>query len=466
MPIIAISRGSHSGGTQLAERLHERLGWRVLSQETMSEAVQKYGVSEEELNRGLDMPANFFERFTHRKRRYILAAQAAIADLFAEGNGIYHGLAGQFLFGGLCNVFKVRLIAPMDFRIAQTMAARGMTRGEAVRYIQDVDERRAKWGRQMFGVDWSDPDLYDLVVNLEQMTVESAADLVAEVLERGDYRPTPRCLQEFKNFALERKIRAEIFFNSPYNPDTVRIIADNGRVVLGGGSAFEADRNAILDIVREIPGVEGVRAESGTDMQVSSRDLGIGLTSNDTKAKDVMMPPGKYPTVPEWASIRDTIVALGASAVLLEDGYLLPPRYVLVQDAEGRLVGVVSRRELLKGLVPQLAEAERSQAAIREIAGFGGDMPAEIMVRWTSLFTHSAVAASAEPVRTVMAPVKGTVNVEDSLSTVVTTMIQNHVDLIPVLDGDKVAGVVLMTNIFDIVAQFIMEHGGGSGSGS
>jgi hypothetical protein len=32
--------------------------------------------------------------------------------------------------------------------------------------------------------------------------------------------------------------------------------------------------------------------------------------------------------------------------------------------------------------------------------------------------------------------------------------------LVPVLDGQRVAGVVLMTNIFDIVAQYVMEHGG------
>jgi hypothetical protein len=39
-------------------------------------------------------------------------------------------------------------------------------------------------------------------------------------------------------------------------------------------------------------------------------------------------------------------------------------------------------------------------------------------------------------------------------------MLHHGVDLVPVLEGQRVAGVVLMTNIFDIVAQFIMEHGG------
>ena len=75
MAIIAISRGSFSGGSRLAEELHSLLGWRVLSQEVITEAARKYGVSEEEMLRALDHPANFFERMTRRKQRYILASR-------------------------------------------------------------------------------------------------------------------------------------------------------------------------------------------------------------------------------------------------------------------------------------------------------------------------------------------------------------------------------------------------------
>jgi len=39
-------------------------------------------------------------------------------------------------------------------------------------------------------------------------------------------------------------------------------------------------------------------------------------------------------------------------------------------------------------------------------------------------------------------------------------MLFHGIDLVAVLDGTKVVGVVIMTNIFDIVAQFVMEHGG------
>ena len=37
-------------------------------------------------------------------------------------------------------------------------------------------------------------------------------------------------------------------------------------------------------------------------------------------------------------------------------------------------------------------------------------------------------------------------------------MIHYRFDIVPVMSGDKVAGVVLMTEIFDTVANYILEH--------
>jgi len=158
-------------------------------------------------------------------------------------------------------------------------------------------------------------------------------------------------------------------------------------------------------------------------------------------------------------------VAVSASAIKLEDGHIVLPRYVLIGDDQDQLVGVVSRRELLKGLVPHLRQDRESAAHIRELVPFGGKTPSELFIRWTSLFSKAALEASKESVQSVMVEIRGTVQVDDSLSTVISTMLCHGVDLVAVLDGTKVVGVVLMTNIFDIVAQFVMEHGGRSGSG-
>ena len=71
------------------------------------------------------------------------------------------------------------------------------------------------------------------------------------------------------------------------------------------------------------------------------------------------------------------------------------PRYVLVLDDDDRLVGVVSRRELLKGLIPHLHEDREAAAHIKELVPFGGSMPSDVAIRWTSLFSRSASQRAA-----------------------------------------------------------------------
>jgi len=466
MPIITISRGTCSGGARLAEELHKRLGWKVLSQEDVSSAAAKaYRMTEQELFRGLYLPANFYERFTHRKTRYLLATQATVTELLDDGNGIYHGLAGQFLFADLCNAFKVRIVAPMEYRIETAMQRFGLKRDEARRHIRDADEYRSRWGRQIFHADITDADLYDLVINLEHVPINRAATMITEIMEGDDYRPTAQCVQEYRDFALERRIKAELFFNSPFTPDISHVEVRDSEVFLSGDKAFAVAESGLVDFVGKVRGVEKITTDHGTVGAVDIRlDPAFALSSRDTTARDVMLPPERYPHCQLSCTIREAIVALSASAVKLQDGYIMLPRYVLVLDDGDRLVGVVSRRELLKGLIPHLRDDRETEAHIKELIPFAASMPSELMIRWTSLFSRAAVEASKAPIQSVMVPIKGTVQVDDSLSTVISTMLYHGVDLVAVLEGEKVAGVVLMTNIFDIVAQFIMEYGQPIGS--
>ncbi len=455
MPTIVISRGSHTGGVTLAELLHQRLGWKLISQEMVAEAAGVYGVAEDDIVRALDTPPGFWERLTKNRNRYVLASRAALADLLEEGNGIYHGLAGTFLLQGLPCVLRVRLIAPMEYRIRAVVAAKGISEAEALRYIRAMDERRGKWVQQLFGVDWNDPALHDIVVNLESVSLEAAADLLVEVVRRPEYRTSQECLDKLQDFRLAARVRAELACRSPFDVDKVEVVARDGTVHLGG-AYVEEHRRELVAFVKAIRGVRGVTPR--LEDEAPAPPPAAGPVAEDKRARDVMLPPDRYPIVHEWDSIRDAIVALGASAVRFADGHCIPPRYLLVLNSAEELVGIVSRRELLKGLVPQLQEAERVDEQLRRVAPFR-DTSFELSVRWSSLFSGAAVRASRQPVGTVMVPVRGAVNADDPLSTVVTTMIHHGVDLVPVLEGRRVAGIVLMTNVFDIVAEFIAEHG-------
>ena len=128
MAIIAISRGTKSGGQALAECLAEELGYPLLGREVAQEAAAGLGVSPDELRARWEVAPKLWERFSSARRLYLAAVQASLAEHAIEGNLVYHGLAGQLLLRNAPTVLRVRLIASMETRIRALMSGTDMTR--------------------------------------------------------------------------------------------------------------------------------------------------------------------------------------------------------------------------------------------------------------------------------------------------------------------------------------------------
>jgi cytidylate kinase len=452
MPIVAISRGTLSGGALLAESLGARLGLRVLSREVLVEAARIYGVSEEDLHKSLQSPPGFWDTRGKRRQQYILAVQATLAQMVEGDDVVYHGLAGQLLLRELPNVLKVRLIAPMDQRVHAAMAQRDLSREEALRHIQKADEERAAWVRKVYDADVTDPSLYDLVLNLGTMSMETATEMVVDLLGRREYRSTPETLRRTRDFALATRIRAEIALKSELPDAATHVSVSDGVVSLDLPLALAGLRAALVQFVSRIPGVEKV-ARGEEEGAAAAPPTPAWKT-----AADLMVPLSGYPHVPASLPIRDALLALGASSVVSSQGHLVSPRYLLVLDEADRLVGVINRRSLLRGLIPQYASLQRAFSV-------SGALPyAESLstsgLLWSTLFSPAAVAASRTPVGSIMLPIRASVAHDDTVDAVVSTMLEQDVDLIPVTEGARTVGVVMMTDVFDNVAEHVLERGG------
>lgn len=461
MPIITISRGSLSGGRALAEELGRKLRLKVVSQQQLIEAASKYGVTPEDYARGIKEPASFWSRIKGSKERYLLAVKATLCELLEPGEGIYHGHAGHFLLEGIPNVLRLRLIAPMEYRIKAAMSELKLDREHAVRHIQEVDEQRVKWVRQVYGADWHDPSLYDLVINLDRVSVEQAVDTAAELSSHARFKSTSESEAHFRDHSVRLRVTAELAHKSPFPADAMDIRVEDGVVTLSGG-AFESRRSEVIEFVRQIPGVMSVSSATGT--------VAVGLpeptSPADKRARDVMIPAERYPKVYDSVSIRESIVALAASSVQLTDNHLIHPRHVLVLDEHDRLVGVVNRRNLILGLAPrQASDAQMGPQWARSMAAMGTPADFDLLIRWGSLFSSGSLERSARPVGSIMRPLRALVQEDAPLSRVITTMLHHEMDMLPVAEGDKLVGVVLMTEIFDIIAEFVMEQGGKPGQG-
>jgi hypothetical protein len=80
------------------------------------------------------------------------------------------------------NDARVRLVAPLEDRIAAVSHDQNLSRHDAVELIETTDRERAQFVKQHFLRDGSDPRLYDLFLNTAQFTVAQCADLIVESL--------------------------------------------------------------------------------------------------------------------------------------------------------------------------------------------------------------------------------------------------------------------------------------------
>jgi cytidylate kinase len=235
MSVITISRGTMSGGKLIAEDLAVQLGYRCIDRDIIVEKAAVSGVSHHELRDALDKPPTFLERLQHKKYRYLALIQAALTEEVRAGHAVYHGHAGHLLLRGGGPIFRVRIIAPTEFRISMAQKRLRLRRDEAAEYIHTMDEDRKRWTQYLYGVDWTDPSYYDLVINLEHIDIQDAAEEIAHIVRRqACYDFDAKCQSQMNDLAIASRVKADLALNSTTEHIEFNVTCEDGRVSLSG----------------------------------------------------------------------------------------------------------------------------------------------------------------------------------------------------------------------------------------
>ena len=255
MNIITISRGSFGGGVMLAERLGTALGYRCLSREAVAEKAVAPGISQERLLDALSKPPGFFERFKHERYQFIALFQAALAEEAKGGKVIYHCNAGHLMLQGVSPLLKVRVIAPLEKRVAMVQKRLKLSPSEAVAYIHKVDEDRKKWTRFLYGVNWEDPALYDVVINLGSMDVPEGCEIVAAAARQKCFEFVGDWRTQLEDLAIGSRVRANLAIHPATSHLEFDVTSRQGRVSILGKVTSAEEFEEVKRVAREVPGV-------------------------------------------------------------------------------------------------------------------------------------------------------------------------------------------------------------------
>ena len=261
MPIITITRGAFSGGPELAEQVARDLGYRSVSREVLIEAGKRYGIPEAKFTEVLETAPHWWERWQESLRLYRIILQAAMCEVAQGGKLVYHGHAGQELFPAIRHVLKVYLTAPMAYRVEQVRARQKLSENAALHYIEQVDKARTRRLQAIFGADWRDPSRYDLVLNIAQMSLETAAHLIIEASRRKDYQPTAESEQAFQDLTISARVQAAFIVSPRTRNLMINVRVERGQVRLSGILAQSDLEQEIVRVAEGITGVSKVEAD-------------------------------------------------------------------------------------------------------------------------------------------------------------------------------------------------------------
>lgn len=262
MAIIAICRGTKSGGTQMAECLAERLGYASLGREVLQDAAVQLGVSAELLEQKMSGRPPLWSRFSTMRRTYIVAVQAALAERVVEGNLVYHGLAGGLLLRKAPATLCIRLIAPLQQRVRAVMAESEMDADTAEQYIADMDAARARWVKAMYGEDIMDPNLYDLVINLDPTTVQGACAIASKIVAQPEFAITDDVKSALYDFLTACRVKLALVSDTELRALDLDVEVDSGVAEITGEAPLLKDGrvgNRIVELAQATRGVGQVR---------------------------------------------------------------------------------------------------------------------------------------------------------------------------------------------------------------
>ena len=181
--------------------------------------------------------------------------------------------------------------------------------------------------------------------------------------------------------------------------------------------------------------------------------------------KDLMVPLTEYARVDEEATLFEAVSTLEKAQEEF-DHTRYRHRAILVLNADGRVVGKISQLDVLKALEPKYSEMA-SQKGMHNF-GFSKDFTVSLLKSygmWSTPLMDLCRKAIQIKVRNIMyTPSEGEFVEEDaSLDQAVHQLVMGHHQSLLVTGGDKITGILRLTDVFAAVFHTMKacqrEHG-------
>ena len=271
MPLVAMTREMGSLGKDVAAGVSERLGKELVHHEIIGVLADKMRLRKSHVIRFLEGKAGIWERMTTDKTSLSIYTADETLKLVEGGRvAVLRGWGASHLLRPVSHVVCVRVCAPFETRVERMMKRlntddRALVESE----IRMSEEAHGAITKRHFGIDWQQPEHYDLVLNTERLSVARCVEDILSLMAEPRFQETPESKRAFANLALQTHVRAALRTDPRTAKANVTIDAADGRVTLAGILEAGLEERDAIEVAHSVKGVTEV--ESALRVAAASR---------------------------------------------------------------------------------------------------------------------------------------------------------------------------------------------------
>jgi CMP/dCMP kinase len=202
MPIVTISRMFGSGGSEVAARVADDLGWALLDNDIAERVAARLGRTPVEVQAIEERIPSLAERLADAlalgspeivspnlsaplpptEERLLEVTERVIDDAIARGSVVLVGRGAQSYLAKRTDTLHVLCYAPKPALVARVMQRDNIELAEATKRVDDTNKRREQYVRRYWHRNWLEPENYHLCLNTEFLGIDGTANLVTQVV--------------------------------------------------------------------------------------------------------------------------------------------------------------------------------------------------------------------------------------------------------------------------------------------
>ncbi|MBF0541345.1 MAG: cytidylate kinase-like family protein [Nitrospirae bacterium] len=261
MSIITLTAATYCESDEIISSAAKELNYELVGNEIIDIAAKEFNIPKDKILKAIYKAPASASRVHPDKDKYITSLQLSLIQLFLKDNIAYYGPGGFVLVQGISHVFKVRIIANLENRINTMMKKDGISSKAAEKSIIKSDNELSKWSEFIFKADISDPNFYDLVINLDQIGAPQAIDIIVNAIKSKRFQPMTYSVNCLKDAQLALTLKSKLLDIDPKIMLTVkagRISIDT--VCLKKHSEKRIKQiNTVVEVVTDINNIERIR---------------------------------------------------------------------------------------------------------------------------------------------------------------------------------------------------------------